>query len=189
MAAIVRLYGPRAIAKGPRSVYPPGAVPQRDRVTIPGYPADLPGMLPSRKPWVVQTTNRRYRADESGIRREWRVMIEVNNDLMEGNFTIFVFLGEAGEVPGEWGRGPSTAGSFTTFKAPLASCGNCQAAQGRPIYGSVYLTDRMFDLLPIGSRLEDQREVVAWLTGKLDWRIRKVRGHWWGGNYAADRYI
>lgn len=103
------------------------------------------------------------------------MVIEVNNDLVEGNFTIFVFLGESGEVPSEWGHKPSTAGSFTTFKAPLAICSNCQAARGKPIYGSVYLTDRLYDLLPNGSRLEDQGSLVTWLTSKLDWRIRQVR--------------
>lgn len=119
-------------------------------------------------------TNRCRFVDEASIRREWRVLIKVNNNIVVGNFIIFVFIGDAGDVPGEWDAKPSIVGSFSTFKAPLQSCDNCRQSEGKPIHGSVYLTDKLYKLLPHGGRLENQESVTPFLIKKLDWRIRKV---------------
>lgn len=101
-------------------------------------------------------------------------MIKVKNNLVEGNFTIFVFFGDPGGTLAEWGTAAATVGSFSTFKAPLDKCENCQDAEGEYLYGSVYLTDKLHELLPHHSRLEDRDALSNWLIPKLDWRIRKV---------------
>lgn len=111
---------------------------------------------------------------EASIRREWRVVIKVKNNLVASNFTIFVFLGDPGEALDQWGTSAVTVGSFSTFKAPLESCENCQERDGDYIYGSVYLTDKLHEFLPHRSRLEDRDALTSWLIPKLDWRIRTV---------------
>lgn len=103
------------------------------------------------------------------------MLIKVKNNLVAGNFTVFVFLGDSGENTEEWGRHPNAAGSVSTFKAALENCSNCQAKQGDYMYGSVYLTDKLHKVLPQGTRLEDQVSLTPWLSNKLDWRIRQVR--------------
>lgn len=120
-------------------------------------------------------TNCQHHSDEASLRREWRVVIKVKNDLVVDNFTIFVFLGDSGESPADWDTAASTVGSFSTFKAPLESCSNCQEKSGQFIYGAVYMTDMLHDLLPHSARLENKETVTPWLISKLDWRIRQVR--------------
>lgn len=108
---------------------------------------------------------------------------------MDGNFGIFLFLGDAGDNTIEWGTRVIDAGSFRTFKGPLASCPNCQETKEQWIYGSVYLTDHIYKLLEhqsLSSRTPDIDSILAeagradkrvlanWLKKHLDWRIRRV---------------
>lgn len=111
---------------------------------------------------------------------------------MDGNFGIFLFLGDGGDDTSKWGTRAIDAGSFMTFKGPIASCPNCQDTKEEWIYGSIYLTDHIYDLLQ-GLKLDSSiampdidpilseagranKQVLAdWLTKHLDWRIRKVR--------------
>ncbi|RPB06673.1 Di-copper centre-containing protein [Morchella conica CCBAS932] len=136
--------------------YPPGATKREDLVDLPGYRSGFP--------------------DEATFRREWRVVIKVKKNLLDSNFTIFFFLGQSSDNPGEWGTHPNTVGSFNSLKAPLESCKNCQDHEAHLMHGSIYLTDRMHHSLPDGTQLHDKEPVSRWLTERLDWRIRKADG-------------
>lgn len=113
------------------------------------------------------------RLDVALIRREWRVLIKVKNNLVASNFTIYFFLGTPG-APDQWSSDAATVGSFSTFKAPLEACENCRTAEGAYMHGSVYLTDELCKRLPNTIHLEKPTELKPWLIKHLDWRIREV---------------
>lgn len=103
------------------------------------------------------------------------MLIKVQDDLVAGNFAVFVFLGEPGPVA-EWGSNENSVGVFHTFKANFENCRNCQDHQGEPFHASVYLTEELSDALPANVGLEDKVPVASFLAKELSWRVRKVRG-------------
>lgn len=140
---------------------------------------------------VEKTTNDHRGPDDTSIRREWRVAISVRKDLMDGNFGIFFFFDAAGDDTKKWGTRAIDAGSFMTFKGPIESCPNCEESKDQWIYGSIYLTDHIYELLqglkshsptaiPYVDEIlaeagrTDKRVLERWLKEHLDWRIRKV---------------
>lgn len=80
---------------------------------------------------IEKTTNDHRGPDDTSIRREWRVAISVMKDLIDGNFGIILFLGAACNDTTKWGTRAIDAGSFMTFKAPIASCPNCEESKDK----------------------------------------------------------
>lgn len=74
------------------------------------------------------------------------VAISVKQNLMDGNFGIFLFIGDSGDDTSQWGTRAIDVGSFVTFKGPLDTCQNCDDTKDQWIYGTIYLTDHVYDL-------------------------------------------
>lgn len=157
--AIVRLYGPYP-APHPDSRYPLGASTRRMPTTPPGLPGTLLDPTRLRSSQLTRTV-------DAAARLEWRVWIEVKQNLAVPSFTIYLLLGDSQNDQDDWTTGPNVVGSFTTLKAPSEKCGNCRDHQDSIKYGTVVLTEPLYWAL-------SKAEIVGWLAALLDWRIQQV---------------
>ncbi|KAI9663307.1 MAG: hypothetical protein M1831_002591 [Alyxoria varia] len=112
---------------------------------------------------------------EEDFSREWYIDDKVERLALNGAFSIFYFVKDNNDPPGEkWLQDPSLAGITHIFAAPVEHCDNCgvQDEQSHVVTNTVPITSLLLDYVTIG-QLESLRpeHVKPFLTRGLKWRV------------------
>ena len=99
---------------------------------------------------------------------DWSVHIKVKKHEFGGTFSVFIFLGEVPENPGDWYSSPSFVGENTVM------VGGYGGPRGGDVYaeGVVHLNRVIAARSGLSSFEEDV--VLPYLKDKLAWRVRTV---------------